>query len=657
MCVPGSGTRNRIVLLLGLVALWASLAAGASAAQAATPDEYRLGKYDVLELVVPEEQLVPKGVSCPQLTVGPDGCIQVTFVGSVVAAGKTCAELAAEIKKGLVDAGQFANPTVLIRVKSFGADNISVLGAVTHPGYYPFRVGLRVREAIALAGGVGLGESESGSCLLVRSDGSSQRFSVNEAQRAEGSHGDLTLQPGDTLVVEQRAPVSVYGYVGEPGQQFVRDSATLSEVVAAAGGIDEETGDGSRVVLHRADGSIVEADLHAVLAGATADDPVVGPGDTVYVPRLANEIAVLGFVDKPGRYRFHQGDRVSDLVAAAGGVVTGAASTGERLTAGDLTRVQLTHRDGTTATLDIAGALRGAPEAQDPVISLGDTVVVPELQVYASVLGHVKSPGRYILKTGNTLADLLAAAGGAIYATDVPAHTTSADLQHCILSHQDGESIAVDLSKPELPAMIIAVSAGDMLYVPEAKNSATLLGFVTTPGPYVFRPGETVRSLVATGGGPLIERGDPAHVEVRHADGTSAVLDLSKDDLPLQPGDQVTVPYGRFRVAVLGYVKVPGFYQWHEGDTAVQMLATAGGIDAQAGNRFHAAVVRREDGETKVIELDLDRFYKTGDPAANIEVLPDDIIIVPRNDHTDYGSWLTHIRDALTITNLVNLLF
>ncbi len=45
------------------------------------------------------------------------------------------------------------------------------------------------------------------------------------------------------------------------------------------------------------------------------------------------------------------------------------------------------------------------------------------------------------------------------------------------------------------------------------------------------------------------------------------------------------------------------------------------------------------------------------DVAFNVEVLPNDIVMVPRSDHTDWGDWLTNIRNALSITNLIGALF
>ena len=63
------------------------------------------------------------------------------------------------------------------------------------------------------------------------------------------------------------------------------------------------------------------------------------------------------------------------------------------------------------------------------------------------------------------------------------------------------------------------------------------------------------------------------------------------------------------------------------------------------------------DGVQKVIPCKLSEFYVHGDASVNIPVQPDDVIYVPRADHTDYDGWLGHTLQALSIYNLAKVLF
>ena len=204
-------------------------------AQAAPTDAYRIGPYDVLQIVVPEERTDAPIVTTDALTVGPDGTVAVAYLGDVIAVGKTTAELSEEIRVGLIEAGQFVSPHVLVRVREYGADRVSVLGAVKEPGYFPFREGLAVRDAIAMAKGVQLEIAANPLARLVHRDGESVTFQLNEALRAEGAMADILLQPGDAIISVR--PCKCARLRARPGgcPQFVR-GARLSEVLALAGG-------------------------------------------------------------------------------------------------------------------------------------------------------------------------------------------------------------------------------------------------------------------------------------------------------------------------------------------------------------------------------------------------------------------------------------
>jgi polysaccharide export outer membrane protein len=57
------------------------------------------------------------------------------------------------------------------------------------------------------------------------------------------------------------------------------------------------------------------------------------------------------------------------------------------------------------------------------------------------------------------------------------------------------------------------------------------------------------------------------------------------------------------------------------------MIAVGGLTEFAAGNR--ATLVRTSRGETKQFRVRLDDLIRDGDIAANVEVLPGDILIIP----------------------------
>lgn len=151
-------------------------------------------------------------------------------------------------------------------------------------------------------------------------------LSVEEAQAALTQalvKGDFVKNPQVSIVVTQvrASQVSVLGQVGKPGR-YPLDIAgmRLTEVLALAGGISALGAD-SVVLVGQREGKPwrQEIDLpHLFASGGLDGDPVIMPGDAVWVDR-APQIYVYGEVQKPGQVRLERGMTVMQALAAAGG--------------------------------------------------------------------------------------------------------------------------------------------------------------------------------------------------------------------------------------------------------------------------------------------------------------------------------------------------
>ncbi|HEX6708123.1 MAG TPA: polysaccharide export protein EpsE [Albitalea sp.] len=116
------------------------------------------------------------------------------------------------------------------------------------------------------------------------------------------------------------------------------------------------------------------------------------------------QVSILGQVNKPGRYPIDQvGSKVSEMIAAAGGVVPGASDI-----------VTLTgSRNGRQVKLeiDLPQILQSGKTELDPVVQTGDILHVdraPLIYVY----GEVQKPGVSRLERGMTVMQALAQSGG-----------------------------------------------------------------------------------------------------------------------------------------------------------------------------------------------------------------------------------------------------
>lgn len=139
----------RICVVLG-VAVAAALAgamapAPARANQAANQVDYRLGAGDRVRINVFGE---------PDLTseyeLDGRGAFSMPLIGTVGAADRTVRELELEIDLALRD-GYLVDPQVSVEVLNYRP--FYILGEVKSPGSYPYRAGITVISAVALAGG------------------------------------------------------------------------------------------------------------------------------------------------------------------------------------------------------------------------------------------------------------------------------------------------------------------------------------------------------------------------------------------------------------------------------------------------------------------------------------------------------------------------
>jgi polysaccharide export outer membrane protein len=179
------------------ILLAAACATTKSDRAAERPDlgEYRIGREDVLEVVVWHE---------PELTrvvpVRPDGKISLPLAGEVEAAGKTPAELQAGLTQALKPYIQ--DTTVAVLVREINGSRIYVLGEVTRPGGFPLRGAMTVMQAIALAGGRSEFAKDEVVWLRQQAGGKTERVSLSFGGLVKGeAAGALWLKPGDVLYV------------------------------------------------------------------------------------------------------------------------------------------------------------------------------------------------------------------------------------------------------------------------------------------------------------------------------------------------------------------------------------------------------------------------------------------------------------------------
>lgn len=183
---------------------------------------------------------------------------------------------------------------------------------------------------------------------------------------------------------------------------------------------------------------------------------------------------VLGAVEKPGQYDVKPGWRITEAIAAAGGLAKGVESA-------DCLAIVMRSDGRPRQTVKLTDVLRG-PEEANFGIGSGDVLTVEQtetLPIY--VTGRVKNPGIYRMRKDSArVVQALASAGGAL---------EDAALTRVTVTHADGRVETVNASTilDGKPGTVIVLQPGDLVTVPEETSRIAVLGYVNEAGFYPVR--------------------------------------------------------------------------------------------------------------------------------------------------------------------------
>ncbi len=169
--------------------------AAGSTASAVDNTRYIIGADDNLQITVWREPSL-SGV----LPVRPDGMISLVLIGDMKAAGKTPTQLSGDIRQQLKKYIQ--DPSVTVAVTAVNSQRIFMVGEVGHVGPVSMSPGMTPLQAISAAGGPSPYANLKRIYILRGLGAKQQKIPFNYKQALKGDNRqDITLQPGDTIVV------------------------------------------------------------------------------------------------------------------------------------------------------------------------------------------------------------------------------------------------------------------------------------------------------------------------------------------------------------------------------------------------------------------------------------------------------------------------
>jgi polysaccharide export outer membrane protein len=243
--------------------------------------------------IAPRDQLTVAVFGVERLTgkfpVEVDGSLNYPLLGPLQVAGLTTRELETELGRRLTEGGFFTIvPQITVELEQTPNKRVTVTGAVRSAGQIMFAGELTLLDAIVRAGSP---TPEAGDeALVVRTPkGAEGTVSVSDTELNGGTNGvitvnlrelqsgnvadhNVTLQDGDLIIVQRAQSVYVSGQVRSPGAVRVETGATVLQVLALAGGLNERgTTRGLRILRNKEEVRDVTLET------------VVRPGDTIIV--------------------------------------------------------------------------------------------------------------------------------------------------------------------------------------------------------------------------------------------------------------------------------------------------------------------------------------------------------------------------------------
>ncbi len=148
---------------------------------------YRLGVGDKVKLTVFGEQELSGTYE-----VNASGNVPLPLIGELSAQGRGINDFRDAVRQKLSQ-GYLTNPKVSVEIVNFRP--IYIHGEVRSGGEFPFKNGLKLRDAIAVAGGYTYRANEA-FVILVR-EGAAQQVKV-------AMPGDIDVLPGDNIRIPER---------------------------------------------------------------------------------------------------------------------------------------------------------------------------------------------------------------------------------------------------------------------------------------------------------------------------------------------------------------------------------------------------------------------------------------------------------------------
>lgn len=231
-----------------------------------------------------------------RLRVDEHGEIGLAVGGSVKVAGLTAEQAARAIEAQLKSTDMMLHPSVAILIVEFANQGVTVMGEVRSPGVYPYLGTKSLFDFISSAGGLAPTASKSVTIVHRRNPNETQTVDISDPN-TRFNLANVSIWPGDTIMVARSGIVYILGAVGRPGGYLIDNNERVSVLEALAlaqGTVPAAKLSKARLIRKNANGKEdLPLPLNSIIANKVPDSPLQD-GDIIYVPSSAIKTAALG---------------------------------------------------------------------------------------------------------------------------------------------------------------------------------------------------------------------------------------------------------------------------------------------------------------------------------------------------------------------------
>ena len=587
------------------------------------------------------------------LQVNKEGMITIPSVGPVRVAGLPFAALKQHLFEQLSTA--YKGFELSVDIGGMKGIQVFVVGNARAPGSYTVNSSGTLMNALFASGG----PSANGSMrkIQLKRDGAVvTEFDLYDFLIFGNVSKDVRLAQGDILYIPPIGPqVAVAGSIKSPAiYELKGDAASISELIKFSGGLTA-TASRQNLIVERIDNrntrEKIEIPLHGTHSGAShKNSRYVGAathgantkifdGDILVVGPLNRDlVSVVGFVERPMRFGWHDGLRVKDLIPDRNYLTT-PAFWQERMklsresdlvdirqpnsVAWNYAVVERLEPDLTSNLIpfNLGKAIDGDPE-QNVLLQRGDIIRIfskADLRVpagnerqFVRLEGEFIQPGVYAVEPGETLRQLVARTGGLnrnayLYGSEFTRASVRAQQQRQLDEYAKNFELEINRTSGQLNQILGLNSNAGTAQADLAAAQAQIAAASA-----LLSKIKNAKAL-----GRIVFEFDNANV---------TLADLP--DVALEDGDRFFIPRKPSTVGVYGAVFVPSNFFYKDNSTVGDYLKQAGGYTRSSDSSY--VYVLHADGTIRSASQNWFTGLK-GEPtyAGDAIVVPDLIVRGP----------------------------